>query len=83
MSDPKVDLYVVECRGREGVTTFFVPAASPDGAIEQAKDSARNLKAQEGDLTDPFREGGLEVRVGNFETPGSPTIIFGDWMPLH
>jgi hypothetical protein len=81
--EAKLNLFVVEARGREGsVWTFFVPAHSKDGAIEQAKTSAREAQAQEPEATDPFREVGLQVRVGNFEAPGSQTIIFGDWSPL-
>jgi hypothetical protein len=82
MSEAMLNLFVVECRGREGVTTFFVPALSPDGAIVQAKTSVRNAQAQEPDVTDPFQEAGLEVRVGVFEAPGSQKVIFGDWSRL-
>jgi hypothetical protein len=81
--EAKLNLFVVEARGQEKrVSTFFVPAYSRDGAIEEAKTSARNAREQEPEATDPFQEACLEVRVGNFHAPGSDTIIFGDWSPL-
>jgi hypothetical protein len=83
MAEGKLNLFVVEVRGQEGgVWTFYVPAHSPDGAIEQAKTSAKEAQAQEPDVTDPFREADLKVRVGNFEAPGSETVIFGGWSTL-
>ena len=82
MAEATVNLFVVECRAGEGVWTFFVPAHSPEGAIEQAKTSARETPAQHPTVTNPFQEVGLVVRVGNYEAPGSQTIIFGDWSPL-
>jgi len=82
MSEPRLQLFKVECRTAEGVYTFFVPALSPDEAIVQARTSASRAQAQELDLTDPFQEIGSEVRVGTFEAPGSQKVIFGDWSRL-
>jgi hypothetical protein len=84
MSEPKFELFKVECRGAEGlVTHFFVPALSPDAAILQARKSVQAAQAQEPGVTDPFEEVGLEVRIGTFQGPGSSTIIFGDWSRLY
>jgi hypothetical protein len=82
MSEPSLQLFKVECRGSEGVTTFFVPAHSSDGAIAEAKTSARNAQAQDPEVADPFQEAGLQVRVGTYEAPGSSEVIFGDWTRL-
>jgi hypothetical protein len=82
MSEPSLQLFKVECRGGEGITTFFVPAHSPDEAIIQAMTSASQAQAQYPEVADPFQEAGLEVRVGTYEAPGSSRIIFGDWTRL-
>ena len=82
MSEPELRLFTVECRGCEGVTTFFVPAQSADEAIIQAMTSASKAQAQHAEVADPFQEANLEVRVGTFEAPGSPEVIFGEWSRL-
>jgi hypothetical protein len=83
MPDPKLQLFKVECRTGEGATfTFFVPARSLDEAIVQAMISASEVRVQERDVTDPFKEVGLEVRVGTFAAPGSAEVIFNDWTRL-
>ena len=84
MSEPRLQLFKVECRGRSGaVSHFFVPARSADAAIVQAIDCVQAARAEEPDIADPFEEAGLEVRVGTFENPASPTIIFGEWSRLQ
>jgi hypothetical protein len=84
MSEPKLELFKVECRGGEGlVTHFFVPALSPDSAILQARKSVQAAQAQEPGVTDPFEDVALEVRIGTFESPGSSTIIFSKRSRLY
>ncbi len=84
MSEPSLQLFKVECRGREGlVTHFFVPAHSPDSAILKAMECVQSAQAQDPETTDPFQEVDLEVRVGTFENPDAPRIIFGNWSRLY
>ena len=84
MSKPELQLFKVECRGDEGLFThFFVPAHSPAEAILQARKSMQAAQAQDPNLTDPFEEVDLEVRVGTLESPGSSIIVFGDWSRLY
>jgi hypothetical protein len=64
------------------VTTYFVPARTPDEAITQAMTTAREARAQHPDMANPFQEASLEVRVGTFESPGSSNIFFGEWSRL-
>jgi hypothetical protein len=79
MSEGRLQLFVVECRGSEGVTTFFVPTQSPDEAILQAIKTVRKARAVEPDVNDPFQEAGLEVRVGTYKANRSLKVVFGDW----
>jgi hypothetical protein len=82
MSEPGLQLFKVECRAGKAISTFFVPAHSPDEAIVQAMTTASKAQAQDPELADPFQEVGFEVRVGTYEAPGSTRIIFGEWSRL-
>ncbi len=84
MSKSRVQVFKVECRGQEGlVTHFFVPAHSPDSAILKARECVQSAQEQDPNLTDPFQEVALEVRIGTFESPGSSNIVFSDWSRLY
>lgn len=82
MTEPRLRLFRVDCKGRKGVTTGFVPAYSAEEAIDQARATSAQVRLQHPELSDPFQERGVLVRVGTFEEAGSGAMRFGDWSPL-
>ena len=82
MTEPRLQLFRVECKGRDGVTTGFVPAYSAEEAIKQARATSAQVRLQHPEIADPFQEPGVLVRVGTFEEPLSGEMRFGDWSPL-
>jgi hypothetical protein len=81
MLEPRMRLFVVQCRHNGGqATTFYVPGLNADEAIIRARTTARDSREHNKEITDPFeRLEGLEVRVGAFDPGDQTKIVFGDW----
>jgi hypothetical protein len=81
MAEAGLNLFIVEWQMRRARLPFR-PGSFIGCRNRAAKVVAKEAQAQETDVIDPFPETGSEVRVGNFESPGSQSIIFGDWSPV-